>query len=186
MTILGAHTAHELSDWLDALDQNIAGIVAAAAATPASPEHTAWDASWATFMAGWTPLETTARAAIASDQAGLLGWDANTEEGLWDQVTAYLANSDGSSKIDSFFQSQAKLPNAVADAQTSTVQPTAPDADTSFFTSTTGLANAVDSAVAGVENAAKSLTSAFASPWLWIGAGVVGALALVVVAKKAL
>lgn len=135
MTIMGSHTAHELSELLD----NFEGFVSSVAKAYADGWHTwayndpaaadDWTRDWDSFRARWAKASTAAHAAVDAGKASFLGWDASTNEAAYQALLLAYKPSDGDPTslpdLDRRWRAAGKAPPPVYVA----IQPTAPDAD---------------------------------------------------------
>jgi hypothetical protein len=201
MTILGEHTAHELSDLLTAKQANVAALSAAAMQAGASvdttsPAWNAWLARYTSFLNAWNDTAANAQKIVENDESSILGWDYTTEESWYNAV---LTASDPISGLSVDFAKIPGNPQANYGATSVTPQPTAPDADLSTLNAlnaapVVGAGGAIDqgvaaatSAVNAAENFLKNPASIFGSPTAWlVGAAVVGTLGAVFLLKRAI
>ncbi len=186
MTILGLHTAHELSDLLDAKNSNINSLSAALAGVTSSvdlsdPTWAKWMSDYQAFMASWATANSYASTLVAADKASLTGWDYTTEEAAYAQILSVLPPFDD---LVSRWASLPSNPDPTEANAAPTPQPTAPDSDLNTFNASAPVANAVDQVVADAESAAKAVSSALSSPKLLIVAGAVGLLAVLLVVRR--
>lgn len=101
MTILGAHTLHELSDLL----VNLNGFVTDMGKTydagwadwsnkqPAEADD--WKRDWTSFMNRWTPVMSDAVSKVEDGKSSTLGWDLTTDENTYQSVLLAYKPSDG-------------------------------------------------------------------------------------------
>lgn len=167
MTILGAHTAHELSDLLDAKVHDVAAYADnVSRANTSAPGWAAWLADWQSFLEGWGPVADTAAEAVASGKASWLGWDTDTEEDAYQSVLVAIHPLDDLARRWTFGTFTA----------TPTPQPTAPDADL-------GTLNAINT----IPGLSGTLPNPFASSTgKLIAAGAAAGIVAVLLLKRAL
>jgi hypothetical protein len=178
VTILGQHTAHELTDLLDAYDYQLGQLDAAGQRVSATwmaaddAGYLGWIADLASFKARYVPVAAKGRASAAA----CLLQDTGLVEDDWIACTVAF------SPLNALDLRMRQAPAAVA-AQAPTYpanpQPTAPDADLGAF-------KAADVATRGIDAAVKAAgSSLMPSTKTLVIAGVCAALGLGLVLKVA-
>lgn len=156
MTILGYHTAHELSDWIDALtvemqDLGAAREGAAGKAYAVGPVWSAWFSDHDALASDWAAVRRKCAAEVLAARASFGGWDDVTDEDLWTQVAlTFDPTSTDHSRLGDLTRRWPSLPgnpNALY-ASRPVPQPSAPDSDLNALNSVAKvdvLGNAINS-----------------------------------------
>jgi hypothetical protein len=160
MTILGQHTAHELSDLIAAKTANIGDLATAVGNAPGTAwldsRWSAWQNDYNSFIADWNKAKLAAQTTVADAQSSLAGWDYTTAENDWTAVLAVLGGDYGT-RLPDLMTRWTKLPNAPALASSPVPQPTAPDSDLGAF-------NATGAVTVPLDKAGTAIASAVSNP----------------------
>ena len=186
MTILGLHTAHELSDLLldkmqEADDLAVAQRAAAASADTTQAPWPDWLTRYAAFLDQWNAKTAFCQQLIETDQNSLRGWDATTEE------EAYVSLLDLLKVLDALETDFRAIP---ANPQSSyqgrpPIQPTAGDTDLNTLNAinnapVVGQGGLIDKAVAEAETLTGPGTGTY---WLIGGTALITLVAVAFLKK---